>query len=906
MIQLRLISLLLSLACTNIAAAQFQNQVGYSHDPTWGMPVKDMDADPDIPDLEKVVGFRWGADHTDHHQIQHYLRALADAAPERTRLVEYGKSYEGRSLYYLVISSASNINRLDQIQANIGRLADPRTLDPVEANHRMESTPAIVWLAYCVHGNEPSTSDAALLTAWHLLADRREATRAMLDQLVVIIDPLQNPDGRERFVGSLREARGAFPQAYPIANEHTERWPLGRTNHYWFDMNRDWFRQSQKESRAKVAAYLQWHPQIYCDSHEFSLDKTYHFSPPHIPINPYILPHQLEWMDQLGRHQAQWFDRSGFAYTTREMFDAFYPGYGSEWPTMQGGIGVLWEQAGSRGELIDKQDGTILNYRQGVRHNYISGLATLEFAAQNSRKLVEGFYKSRERAIQLGSEGNVQHYFILNDQPQRAAEMASLLRRNGIEVRRVDEAIQLEVTRIHTDQKSEQIIPAGTYHLPASQGAGRLLKTLMDRNTPMDEAYLQKQIERVLKKQKPEFADVSSWSLPLSFDVESLHSGKADIKSSIWNGQSNNFQNDFDRAEVAYVIPESDGAIRLAMALMHDLGVRIHVAEKPFRIGERDFARGSFLIRARDEFTQPHPATDQDERDMFHYLLLEVAKSFDVEVVPVDSGYVTSGAHFGGPSVAHVPTPKILLVVNEPTLYTSGHTWHLFDEHFRFPTTRVKGSDLSRVKLSDFTTIILPDGKYKDFPGFDQKLADRLSAWVADGGTLITLKGATEWAIKPEFGLIKNGLVRKTVATSGNHPDGKMSEEVAPEKVLGAFFGASVDQDHWITFGIREHLPVFYTGNVILTPTGETEGRTLVSFNPKESLVASGFCWPESETLLASSPYLVYRQHGRGHVVAFTDDPNFRAMYPGLQRLFINAVLFGPAKVPPILPTRSE
>jgi hypothetical protein len=341
----------------------------------WLLPVAEVQADDSIPSFKQVFELDWGTEISNHQQIEQYLRTLADAAPDRTRLVEYGQSYEGKKLYYLVISSPQNIARLEEIQANIQRLADPRTCDEIQAREIIGKTPAIIWLGYCVHGNEPSTSDAALITAWHLLADKRQETKAVLDKLVIIIDPLQNPDGRDRFVNAFRESRGMFPQSYPLANEHTERWPQGRTNHYWIDMNRDWFLQTQQESRAKVAAYLQWHPQIFCDSHEFSYNQTYYFSPPTDPKNPFILPDQLAWMEKLGSHQGGWFDRYGMTYTTREMFDAFYPGYGSEWPTLSGGLGILWEQASSRGMVMDRPDQTQLTYAQGVRQNYVSGLA---------------------------------------------------------------------------------------------------------------------------------------------------------------------------------------------------------------------------------------------------------------------------------------------------------------------------------------------------------------------------------------------------------------------------------------------------------------------------------------------------------------------------------------------------
>jgi hypothetical protein len=848
----------------------------------WLLPMAEVQADSKVPTYNQVFGLDWGTEISSHQQVEKYIQTLADSAPDRTRLIQYGESYEGKKLYYLVISSPQNISRLDEIQADVQRLADPRTCDEVQARELIAKTPSIVWLGYCVHGNEPSTSDAALITAWHLLADQRSETKQLLEKLVVIIDPLQNPDGRDRFVHAFRESRGVFPQSYPLANEHTERWPQGRSNHYWIDMNRDWFLQTQQESRAKVAAYLQWHPQIFCDSHEFSYNQTYYFSPPTDPKNPFILPDQLALMEKLGSYQGGWFDRFGMTYATREMFDAFYPGYGSEWPTLTGGMGILWEQASSRGIVMDRPDETQLTYAQGIRQNYVSGLATLEFAAAQPAQILESFYKNRKRSVELGAEGPVRHYFILNDHTHRAAELARMLKRNGIEVRRVDQAVRVEGKRVNDGSSLETQIPVGSYHVPVAQGSGRLLRALMDQQVSMDEAFLKRQMERNEKKQSDEFYDVSAWSLPLGFDVSCIHCGEANIQSSVWDGTTQNHQGDLREAKVAYAIPGSDGAIQMLSALLQNK-LRVHVMNQPFRAAERDFERGTLVLKVAE--------LDKEAVNK----LRELAKSLDVEVVPIDSGFMQKGAHFGGKESAWIKPPKILLVVDEPTDISSGHTWFLFDQYLKYPTTRVKGANLSRVRLSDFNVLVLPDGSYSEARGFNKTLADRLRNWVSEGGTMITFKGATDWATGKEFELLKNQAVKQKVELPGERKDDEKTAEVTPDNVAGAFFGTSVFTDHWVTYGYRPQLDVFYSGNLILRPTGETEGRSLLTFNAQDQLLTSGFCWPKTQALMAETPFLVYRDIGSGHVIGFVNDPNYRASYPGLNRLFYNAVLFGPA-----------
>ncbi len=857
-------------------------------DPHWLLPVAELDADEKIPTSQQALRYNWGDDISSHYQIETYLGRLAEAAPERTKLVQYGSSYEGRSLNYLVISSPDNIAQLDTIVENNLRLADPRTLEQANADSLIENAPAVIWLAYCVHGNEISPSDAALLTAYHLLADKRAETKELLEKLVVVIDPLQNPDGRDRFVNVFRETRGLFSQSNPSANEHTERWPRGRSNHYWFDMNRDWFRHSQQEVKAKVAAYLAWQPQIYVDAHEMGRNSSFYFPPPADPKNPYLLESQYDWFSKLGKHQAGWFDRYGFGYMTREVFDAFYPGYGSEWPTLQGGLGILWEQASARGQIIERDDETELSYADGVRNHYISGLATLEFAAANRKELLQQFYDAKSSAVKMGREGKVKHYFIRNDKrPQRSRRLAAMLQRNGIEVRTLNESVTIECTDVKHGKDHLHKIPAGSFHIPVAQPTSRLLLSLLDRKVEMDEKFLRRQLERNELRLPDEIYDVTAWSMPLAFDVECLATADSvELESDLWTNSPVESNTILTKPKVAYLIPGTDGAIT-ALADLVQNGVRVHVSDREFTLNARTFDRGTLIVK-----TSRNP-TDLNER------ITATCTKHCVEAVVTDTAFVEKGAHMGGPYVHWVRPPKVLLVVNQPTNYSSGHTWHLFDQVLKYPTTRVKGRDFGRVELSKFNTIILPDGNYADNSGFDETRAKKLEAWVQAGGTLITLRGATEWATGEKIGLVKNKIVKRKVADPAKaHDEAKADEkekpeEVTPDNVPGAFLRAEVFQQHWVTFGFEADLDVFYTGRIVLSPTKETAGRSLVTFTKRDEILTSGFCWPKSLELLAETPYVVYRGEGQGHIIAFTDDPNFRAMHPSLQRLFINAAMFG-------------
>ncbi len=848
----------------------------------WLLPIPELVANENVPDSKTILRYHWGDEISNHFQIETYLKALAEAAPDRAKLVQYGESYEGRSLNYLVISSAENMSRLEEIRLNNLRLSDPRTTSHQEAEALAESTPAVVWLAYSVHGNEISPSEAALLTAYHLVADQREQTVKLMNDLVVIIDPLQNPDGRDRFVNVFRETRGRFIQSHPLANEHTERWPNGRSNHYWFDMNRDWFLQSQQEVQAKVAAYLEWQPQIYVDAHEMGRNSTFYFPPPTDPKNPFLMPSQNEWFSRLGKHQAAWFDKYKFGYMTREVFDAFYPGYGSEWPTLQGGLGILWEQASARGLLIDRDDETQLSYRDGVRNHYISALATIEFASQHRAELLKTFHASRARSVRLGEDGDISDFFLITeDRPQRARRLGLVLQRNGIEVKKLNQPLSLECSSSHDGDKQLRTLPTGSLHISVAQPTGTLIRALLDREVQMDDKFLRRQLERNQLRLPDEIYDVTAWSLPLAFDVICYSTRTIEpIDSNLVDLTLNSDRPALVKAEVAYLIPGTDGAMQLIAKLVRD-GVRAHVCDETFKINGRHFDRGTLIIKV----------ADNDEG--LYETLAQAMRDFDVDIVPTDTAYVDEGAHMGGPEVHWIRPPKVLLVVNQPTNYSSGHTWFLFDQVLEYPVTRVKGREFSNVDLSKFNTVILPDGVYNDVPGFDDTASKSLTEWVSKGGTLITLRGATSWAADENIGLLRNTLVKRKVPAVGSDDDQTEQERVAPDTLPGAFLKAEVFQKHWVTFHFRPEFHPFYTGRIILTPTSETAGRSLVTFVDSDQLLTSGFCWPESLNLLANTPLVVYRSIGQGHVIAFTDDPNYRAMYPSLQRLLINAVMFG-------------
>lgn len=889
---LPIVTLGIALFLPSLAAAQEPPR----KDPAWLLPVPELETDSKIPTLAQVVGHRWGREISSHAEIERYLHALAKAAPDRCQLAKYGQTYQGKDLYNFIVTSPSNLKRLSEIRKNNFALADARSTTAAQALDIAATAPVIVFLAYCVHGNEASPSDAALLTAYHLLADRRAETKELLEKVVVVFDPLQNPDGRDRFVHFHREMRGGFDQDHPLSADRLERWPSGRSNHYHFDMNRDWYLHSQKESAARVAAFLYWKPQIFVDAHEMGPESTYFFDPSTDPYNPHTLRRQKDWHMKIGRTHAEHFDRHGFAYTTREMFDAFGPQYGSTWPILHGSIGILWEQAGVRGRVIARQDQTKLYYHDGVRHHYISGLATLEAAARNRQQLLVDFHATSDDSIQLGTTGPIRAFFLLEGKrPARAAALAQMLVRNGIEVRRTRAALKTLASDTISEKAREHDIPAGSYVVPLNQPASRLALTLLERHQDMGAAYIKRQEDRVKRGLPDEIYDSTSWSLPFAYDVTCLTvSSPAKVDDEAYTGAASpgKLLGNGKRPRIGYLLSGDDDNALTALCHWLTRGFRVHVFSEPTKINGTSFPRGSLLLRVTE-----NPET-------LHDIVAATVQTHGIIVHAVDNAFVEDGASLGGPSVHWVKPPRVLLMTDRPAEYSVGHTWYLFDQVWRYPITRIAGRSLPEVDWSKFDVCVLPHGNYGDADGPPEDVVRRMKDWIHGGGTLILVGGAAAWGTDEKVKLLPSKLeFRKSEDKEEKKDDDdkktekeKDKDRPLPLEVPGVFLRVNVDTDHFTTWGLDKESVLYFSGNRLFAPLKRTAGKNLVTLADRKDLLVSGYCWPQTLALLPGKAAVMYQSLGRGHILAFADDPNYRAFSPHLQRLFFNATFFGPAR----------
>ena len=853
-----------------------------------------------------MLGYAPGERITWHRDVIRYFEALAVAAPDRMMITEYARSWENRELILAVVSAPGNIANLDAIKSNMQRLADPRITEGDVAAQIIESQAAVTWLSYGVHGNEISSTDAAMLTAYHLLASQDDARVAdIMANTVVVIDPMQNPDGRDRFIHNFEIAEGLVPDSDRLAAEHDEPWPGGRTNHYLFDMNRDWFIQTQPETQGRTAAMLQWYPVAYVDAHEMGSDGTYFFAPEAIPYNPHLAEDQRASLQLFGRNNARYFDMYGFDYFTREVYDAFYPGYGASWPSYFGSIAMTYEQASARGLVVRQYDGNELHYRYTVRNHFVTSLSTAETVANNREKFLTDFYNFRVSAIEEGEGEDIRAYILPTQNDQAAAnKLAGLLSRQDVEVSRA----QAEFSACGESYE------AGSIVIRTDQPAKRFIRTLLDVEVAMEAEFLAEQERRRARNLPDEIYDVTAWSLPLMMNVEThtcnrVPSGDFELigtdlvqPGSISGGE----------ASVAYLVPwGSAPAVRfLAGALRAGLSVKSN--DKAFTNIEAEYPAGTLILDVTD-----NPPD-------IHIIVESLAAQTGANVVSVNDSWVTDGPSFGSANVVRFNIPKIAMAWDRPTVsYSAGNTRFVIERQFDFPVTPIRVNQLRTADLSRYQVLILPltsGTGYKAALG--ESGIDNLKGWVERGGVLISLGNATRFLADPDVDLIAIRREKAVVEVEEDEKGDEDSEEATvdgqylteleeyeeqivpldddPDAVAGVLVRADVDQEHWLTAGVAPVVNVLVRGTDVYTPIRLNDGFNVARFQGPNDLLASGYIWEENRRQLAYKPFLVSQSQGVGQVIAFTQDPTVRAYMDGLNVMLMNAIFRGAAHARPV------
>ncbi len=843
--------------------------------------------DPAIPTLEQVVGHDPRAEITPPADVLRYMEALAAAAPDRTRLVRYATSWEGRPLVALVIGSRQRIANLDAVKADLQRLSDPRGLSDGEVGALMGRVPVVTALMHGVHGNEISSSGAAMAEAYHLLAAQGDPdVDLVFQESLVIIDPVENPDGRNRFVMQNRMARSRWPEPERASAEHDEPWPGGRVNHYLFDLNRDLFIQSQPETAGKVDLFLDFRPHIVADLHEMGGDASYFFPPTAEPTNPWYSDAQVALMDVFGAANARVFDRRGFAYFNRDVYDLFYPGYVDGWPTAHGALGMTYEQASARALTYLKSDGTVLTYGDGVVHHFTAAITTAVTAARNRDLVLRTYVDYRRAGIADGRAGPAEYVLHSAHDPAMAERLARLLVENGIEVREASGPVRVD----------GRTLPArGTYVVPLDQPASRLARNLLDAHVQMDTAFVRRQVERRARRERDQIYDLTAWSQSLLWDVEAILSQRATGAAGalVTEVRPEPASTVLPAASVAYLIPwGTAGAAAVTEALRE--GIRVRATTRPFDLGDRAYTPGTAVVRVAEN--------DDDLRTT----LGAIAARHGAEVVPIDDSYVRTGTSLGSGSVRALREPKVLLVYDSPgSTYSVGWARFVLERRYGQRTTAVRADALGRVRLADYDVLIFPSGNYSGMVGTG--LVSRLEDWMRDGGTLITMANSSVWATRA--GLLDAVTERRGGRATGDDPDDPGTPEQpidyldaivpgdeSPESVAGGILRAILDTTHWLASGTDGEIGVLVEGNRVFRPLTLDVGTNVGRYGGADDLVLSGVVWDEAVPQLANKAFLMHQPWGRGQIVAFAEDPNYRAYTEAASLLFMNAVLLGPGR----------
>ncbi len=824
----------------------------------------DVSYDASIPTPDEVLGYGVGTWHVRPDQVVDYMRRLAAASP-RITLEEQGRTHEDRLQVLLTITSPANHGRIEEIRREHIALSDPTNPEPTDA--QIGAMPVVVWLGYSIHGNEASGANASLVAAYHLAAAQDAETMNSLDHAVILFDPMYNPDGLGRFAHWANMHKGDILNGDPNHREHTEGFPGGRMNHYWFDLNRDWLLLQHPESRNRVVNFHRWKPNLLTDHHEMGANSTFFFQPG-VPErkNPLIPEGNLDLTNRLAKHHAAAFDAENRLYYSKESFDDFYPGKGSTYPDLNGAVGILFEQASSRGHLQESVNGD-LSFPYGIKNHFLASLSSVRGAVADRVAFLQHqsrfFREAKAQADALSTKA-----YVVNTQGDsgRLTHLVDNLTRHQVSVHELAEDITIDGMRYAA---GEAVV------VPLGQAQHILIRSLFEPLTNFTATT---------------FYDVSTWSLPLAFGATFSGVERGQYRPSMLGERIQDGSiaqaSAPDAGAYAYAFRWDDYHAPRALYRVLAAGHKARVATESFSArtddGSTRFERGTIVIPAG----LPGNASLQEA-------FITIAKEDGIEIVALRSGYADGGVDLGSPSLRPVDLPKIMVVVGSGvSAYEAGETWHLLDDRFDMAVSLVEADRVARIDLSRYTHIILPGGFYSRFgDGFTKAITD----FGRSGGTLIGIKGGAAFL---------DSAVRERKAEGDDDsdaevtpPDAERTYESyraarAEQLISGTIVETNLDLTHPLAYGYQvPKLPMFRT-NATLLPEVKNPFEVVATYSSPPRM--SGYISEENQQRLSGQPAVLASRFGRGTIVQLLDNPNFRAIWYGPTKLFMNSIFFGP------------
>jgi hypothetical protein len=840
--------LILFLCCLVSFNVYSFSQAGYFYPDVTGS------MNPSVPTPEKFLGYPIGSQHTRHDKIVEYIKELSKVS-NRVSFQIIGETYEHRQQIIAVFTSANNHTHLEEIRK--AHLAGQLTGNTA-------SVPLVIHLGYNVHGNEPSSSEAALLTAYYLTASENEETKKWLDEMVILMDPNINPDGRDRHTEWANEHKGEPPVADPADREHNEIWPGGRFNHYWFDLNRDWFLGVFPETRNRISFFHQWMPYVQTDHHEQGTNATHYFDPGKYSSNNPIVPDYLynTIYPKYATYFADAMNKIGSMYFTKEAYDKLYPGYGSSYINFYGGVGFLFEQASSRGHV--QETTTIpLTFAFTIRNHFTMSIATIRASLAEKASLLtmrKEFYKT---AADQAKKSVVKAYLFGDAKDEtRTRAFVNMLLMHEIEVYANEQTTTAEGKKFEAGK---------TYYVPVEQPNYIMVKSVFEKGITYTDST---------------FYDASTWSLIYSYGLPYTEIKNPFNKANKIAVLPERKISTVQKSNYAYVFELTDYNAHKAIYELQNGGAIVQTAFKPFTISvdgkDKKFGYGSISIPVNRQIISP---------DSLFRLVTKVSRASSVTIHSLFTSFSSEGIDLGSSLIQTIAPVKAAMIIGTGVAATeAGEIWHLLDERLQMPITKIDILTLGRIKLDRYNTLVMVSGNYSLM---DKNTSDKIKAWVQNGGTLVTIKSGTDWAIKQ--GMTKEKIIPAT-DTSKPVVIPRINFDIAADNegsksLGGSIFQVDLDTTHPIGFGFTNRkIAVYRNAQTYLAP----------SINPYSTVaqytdnpLIGGYLHPQSAKKIKNSAAIIVAQEGEGRLIMFTDDPNFRGAWYGTNKLFLNALFFG-------------
>ena len=807
---------------------------------------KNVTYNQDIPTPQSVLGFEVGEWHITHDKLVEYMKLLS-AVSNRISIEDRGKTFEGRPLILLTVTSPENHGNLDAIRTQHLKLIDYKQSNQLNT----DTMPLVVYQGFSIHGNEPSGSNSSLILAYYLAAAEGDDIEELLENTVILLDPSFNPDGLQRFAYWANTNKSDFLNADPNDREFHEVWPGGRTNHYWFDMNRDWLPVQLPESRARIETYNNWMPNILTDHHEMGTNSTFFFQPGvQSRVHPLTPKLNQELTKEIGNYHAKALDNIGSLYFTEERYDDYYYGKGSTFPDINGGIGILFEQASSRGHAQETDNG-LLSFPFTIRNQFTAALSTLKAAKEMRIKLLKyqkDFYvnehneneKNSIKAIVFGDDKDV----------AKTNHLAEILQRHKIVVNRLNNDLTIE---------GKQFKKETSFIIPTNQTKSTIIKAMFEKRTTFTDSL---------------FYDISAWTFPLAFNLDyaelknTQNVGDVVPNVEIKKGEVTT------QSSYAYLMEWHEYYTPKALNKMLQHGIRAKLALQPFSLNKESFDYGTIMIPVKNQ--------NINESELYE-IMKDIAQTSQVKITGVTTG-LTLGIDLGSSYFKTIEKQKVaLLVGNGITSYDSGEIWYLFDQRYQMNVTKLDLEYLKNVDISEYTSIIVPSTKVK----LDEETINKLMGWVKEGGTIIGYKNAVKWLSKNKF--IELEFESSKVEAKNISYEQKEDFEEAQD-IAGAIFETKLDRSHPINFGYKNENLAMFRRTTIFIKADSSSYNNPIKYT-KTPLLSGYISKPNLDILKNSVPFQV-KSLGKGKVVVFTDNTNFRAFWYGTNKLLMNAIFF--------------